>query len=134
MRAIQYNPWLKKIKLQKKLNRSCTAYINNAYVFSSESERTIKYDAIPISTYRMVHTIGKSHPGGDSFGFASVLNVIIASLVINDETNPTISGIAMHIISVIKPGFSRIFIHLPFIISIKRLILLLHHFVHPFLL
>lgn len=138
MRAIQYNPWLKNMILQKKLNISCTAYISNAYVFSSESERTIIYDAIPISMYRMVHTTGKSHPGGDNLGFTSVLNVVIASLVINDETNPTINGIATHIINVIKPGFSRIFIHLPFIISIIRFALLslfdLHHFVHPSLL
>ena len=59
----------------------------------------IRYDANPISIYKIVHTIGNNHPGGDNGGLSSIENWIIHFIEIKPANPPIISGTATHKIS-----------------------------------
>lgn len=59
------------------------------------SDTNTKYDAIPISMYRMVQTIGKSNAGGDRGGLVTASNVCILFWVKRAESPPTKSGRAI---------------------------------------
>lgn len=53
---------------------------------------------MPIIMNNIVHTMGKSQPGGDSGGLLSFSKVSIPPLVMSAESPPTASGIAMETI------------------------------------
>ena len=74
-------------------------------------EINTRYDAIPISIYNSVQTIGKSHPGGDNGGLFSVLKICIFPRVRNAEMPPTIRGMAMQINNFLQSIFKKITSH-----------------------
>jgi hypothetical protein len=65
------------------------------------SDSFIKYEAVPISINKIVHTIGKTTFEGVSGGWLSRLNEAIALRDISADTAPTASGIATDIINVL---------------------------------
>ena len=93
----RYHSKLKKNIDHKKLTASWYVYIVRAFALSIGAALlcAIKYADIPISVYRIVHTIGNSQPGGDKDGVSSVLKIFILFLVNRAARAPTISGIAM---------------------------------------
>lgn len=56
-----------------------------------------RYEAIPISIKRTVHTTGKSQPGGESDGLLIVSKVSMLPRVISADNPPTRRGIARQI-------------------------------------
>ena len=54
-------------------------------------------ELIPISTYKIVHTMGKRIDGGDRGGVVRVLYISILFLVRNAESRPMAMGIIMAI-------------------------------------
>lgn len=52
-----------------------------------------------MSIYRMVHTIGKRKPGGDSGGWFNCSNVSMPPPEISADKPPTINGMAIAIIN-----------------------------------
>ena len=85
-------------------------YRTRALIFALPEINT-RYDAIPISMYNSVQTIGKSHFGGDNGGLFSVLKICIFSRVRNAEIPPTIRGIAIHINNFFHSIFKKITSH-----------------------
>ena len=59
-------------------------------------------------TYRIVHTTGNSHPGGDKGGLFNFANTFIPFLVKNPETAPVARGTAMQVISFLVSFFKNI--------------------------
>ena len=72
-------------------------YMASAFALSIGAAElpAIKYADIPIRVYRMVHTTGKSQPGGDRAGLFSELKVVILSWVNRAAKIPPISGMAI---------------------------------------
>ena len=96
--ANRYACALKKIMDQKKLKNNCIPNEASAgTLFSLVFVVATRYKAIPISTYKIVHITGKSHPGGDNGGLLTSSNSFIFPAVSNAESPPTANGIAMQI-------------------------------------
>ncbi len=104
----KYQFRLKKKIDQKKLKISWSPYVIKADPFGF-LDVAARYDAIPIRIYRIVHTTGNSHPGGESFGLFIVSNVCIPFRVSSADRIPTPSGMTMQIIRV----FHCFFIYIP---------------------
>lgn len=100
IKANKYRLKLKKIIDQKKLKTSCKPNTDIAKQFGFLDINT-KYKAKPIRIYKIVQTIGNSHPGGDKKGLLIVANVAILLRVNKAESPPTASGIAIQIIKVL---------------------------------
>ena len=93
----RYHSKLKKNMDHRKLTINWYVYIARAFALSIGAALlcAIRYADIPISVYRIVHTIGNNQPGGDEAGFSSVLKRFILFCVNRAARAPTISGIAM---------------------------------------
>lgn len=94
--AKRYACALKNIMDQKKLKNNCTQNdIIASVLFSLVLVVTTRYNAIPISTYRIVHTTGKSHAGGDNGGLLISSKSFILPDAKRAEIPPIAKGIAI---------------------------------------
>ena len=85
-----------------------------ALVISSvgASEVITRYEAIPIKVYKIVHTMGNNHPGGERGGLFILWNSSIPPPVMNAATPPTKSGSTIHLIN--NPLSAFIFFSFPY--------------------
>lgn len=88
LNARRYNLYLKNIIDQKKFIINCKMKSTIQDIFTTVklllffvSSVSIKYNAIPISMYNIVQTIGNKYPGGESGGLDIFSNRNIISLV-----------------------------------------------------
>ena len=80
---------------QKKLKASCIPYTVRAARFGFPDVST-RYEAIPIRMYKIVHTTGNSHPGGESSGLFNDWKTSIPPRVKSADKPPTASGSTIH--------------------------------------
>jgi hypothetical protein len=84
-----------------KLKNNWIAYHMSADFLLSLSEVYTMYEEIPISTYKIVQTIGKMIAGGLNAGLFMLLNIDMLFWVNNAEICPIKRGIRMLIIKVL---------------------------------